>query len=114
MRLLLALLLVAKKGQTMRLLLAALLLAAPAFAGSYTITTSAANDAALTRAMTRANRLTCAAYGLPASCTQVQARQEFCRRAQFGGVTTCVPNATPGQPPVCTTTPLVSTCPGST
>lgn len=101
-----------------KLLLAFLLLAVPAFAGSYTITTTAGQDTTLTRAMTRANRQTCAAYGLGPSCTQTQARQEFCRRAQFGGVTTCVPDPTSTpqnpKPPVCTTTPLVSNCAGAT
>lgn len=94
-------------------ILIALFLALPLAAADITVTTSAGFDAFLTRAVTRANRETCKYYGLAVGCTQVQARKEFCKRAGFGGVTTCVPGANPGDPQVCTTTPLVSDCPGA-
>lgn len=82
-------------------------------AGTYTITTTTAQDTSLTRSMDRINRVTCLYYGQGVGCTQVQARREFCRRAGVGGVTTCVPGANPGDPPVCTTTPLTNSCPGA-
>lgn len=66
------------------------------------------------RAMTRANTQTCARYGLPPSCTMPQARQQFCKSTGVGGQTTCIPNADPTKPPICVTTPLTSTCAGST
>lgn len=72
-----------------RLLLTLLVLALPAMAGSYTVTTTTAQDTKLTRAMTRQNRLTCAQYGLTASCTQVQARKAYCEQNGFGGVANC-------------------------
>ena len=98
-----------------KLLLTVLLLALPAF-GQATITNdyTAGQVASITRAMNRENAKTCAYFGLAANCTTPKMREQFCKRAGFGGVTTCVPNAVPGQPPVCTTTPLVSDCPGAT
>lgn len=72
-----------------RLLLALTLLALPAMAGSYTVTTTTAQDTKLTRAMARQNKITCAQYGLPASCTQPQARKAYCERNGFGGIATC-------------------------
>ena len=46
------------------------------------------------------------------------ASEQFCRRANFGGVTTCVPDpaSTPENPlpQICTTSPLVSDCAGAT
>lgn len=67
---------------TMRLLLAlcALTLALPASAGSYTITTTAGQDAKLSRAVARANKQTCQSLGLAAGCTRAQARDAWCRR----------------------------------
>lgn len=100
-----------------KLLLLLTLLALPAFAGTYSITTSASQDAKLNKARVRANRATCQYYSLPGSCTQTQAREQFCKRANFGGVTTCVPDpaSTPQNPlpQICTTTPLVSDCAGA-
>lgn len=72
-----------------RLLLALTLLALPAMAGSLTTATTAAQDARLTRGVARQNRLTCAQYGLPASCTQTQARKAYCEQNGFGGIATC-------------------------
>lgn len=46
-----------------------ILIAAPAFAGSYTITTTAGQDAVLTRVMTQINDETCISAGLPAGCS---------------------------------------------
>lgn len=65
------------------------LTAAPAFAASHTITTTANQENALTRAMNRANAATCKYYGQSAGCTEVQARTEFCRRAGFPLVANC-------------------------
>lgn len=87
-----------------RLLLLLTLLALPAFAGTYSITTSASQDAKLDKARVRANRATCQYYSLPGSCTQTQAREQFCKRANFGGQ----PVEGGG------TTPLVSNCDGAT
>jgi hypothetical protein len=57
------------------LVIAVLLSAATAFAGTYTITTTAAQDTRLERQRVRLNRSTCAQSGsLPANCTQAQAR----------------------------------------
>lgn len=93
----------------MKTLLAALLLSSPLLAGSYTVTTVAKEDNALTRAMSRANRQTCARFGLAPGCTQVQAREQFCRIAGFGGQRD--PASTPQNP--LPNTPLVSVCAGS-
>ena len=87
-----------------RLVLLLTLAALPALAGSYTITTSASQDAKLDKARLRHNREICKYYGLPGTCTQTQAREQFCRRANFGGQ----PIAGGG------TTPLVSDCAGAT
>ena len=93
------------------------LLALPALAGDYALTATAAGDAKITRAMNRANRETCKYYGQAIGCTQAQARKEFCRRAGFGGVTTCTPDPTSTpqnpKPQICTTTPLVANCDGA-
>jgi len=56
------------------LVLAVLLAAATAFAGTYTINTNAANDTRLARHLTRINKATCSSVSLPASCTQAEAR----------------------------------------
>ena len=94
------------------LLALAFLLALPAF-GQATITNdySAGQVARITRAMNRENAKTCAYFGLAANCTTPKMREQFCKRAGFGGVTTCDNTKTP---PVCVTTPLVSDCPGAT
>lgn len=101
-----------------KLILALCLLALPAFAGTYTLTTNAAADTKLEKARLRANAQTCTYYGLPKTCSQTQAREIFCKRANFGGVTTCVPDPTSTpqnpKPQICTTTPLVSNCDGAT
>lgn len=57
----------------MKKLLALLLLAAPAFGASYTVTTTAAQETIITRERTYQNGLACAIVRLPASCTQAQA-----------------------------------------
>lgn len=54
--------------------LAVLLSASSVFAGSYTSTTTAAQDTRLERARVRMNKATCGALTLPAACTQAQAR----------------------------------------
>jgi len=54
--------------------LVVLLAAGLAFAGSYTVNTTAAQDSRLERARVRTNKATCGALTLPASCTQAQAR----------------------------------------
>lgn len=91
------------------------LLAAPALATEFTVSTTA--DAALAKGAARENAKTCTYYGLAVGCSQKQAREVFCKRAGFGGVTTCTPNpaSTPEAPlpDVCVTTPLVSTCDGA-
>lgn len=86
-----------------KLLLLLTLLALPAFAGTYSITTNASQDTKLDKARLRANKATCQYYGLPGSCTQTQAREIFCKRANFGGQ----PIAGGG------TTSLVSNCDGA-
>jgi hypothetical protein len=50
------------------------LLAAVAAAGTYTITTSTAQDNRLEKERLRTNKATCALVNLPANCTQAQAR----------------------------------------
>lgn len=50
-----------------------LLLAAPAWAASYTLTTTVAQETRITRGRTASNAAACAIVGLPASCTQAQA-----------------------------------------
>ena len=86
-----------------------LLLALPLNAGTLTTTTTAPLDTHVAKAMARANKTVCLYYSQGVGCTQAQARKEFCRRAGFGGVTTC-DNAVP---PVCTTTPLTASCDGA-
>jgi len=56
------------------LVLAVLLAAATASAGTYSVTTNAAQDTRLARQLTRVNKATCAGVGLPGTCTQAQAR----------------------------------------
>lgn len=60
--------------------LCALTLALPASAGSYTITTTAGQDAKLTRALARANKQVCQSVGLAAGCTRAQARDAWCQQ----------------------------------
>lgn len=71
------------------LILAVLILSLPALAGSYTLTTTAAQDAILTRTVARTNAATCLYYGLSVGCTQAQARKAFCRAANLGDVANC-------------------------
>lgn len=89
------------------------LLALPALGGSYTLTTTAHADTTLANIVADTNESTCLYYSQAIGCTQAQARKEFCRRSGVGGVTTCVPGANPGDPQVCTTTPLTADCPGA-
>lgn len=56
------------------LTLVVLLIAALASAGSYSVTTNAAQDARLERHRNRVNKATCEAAGRQAGCTQAQAR----------------------------------------
>lgn len=53
---------------------AVLLSASLAVAGSYSITTTTVQDNRLGRARVRVNKATCGSLGLPAACTQAQAR----------------------------------------
>ena len=62
------------------LVLALLLLAAPALAVTGTITWTDAQDARFSRDMTKLNTASCVAQGLAAGCTQAQARAAFCAR----------------------------------
>lgn len=71
------------------LIIAVLLLALPAWAGSYTLTTTTTQDNVLARTVSRTNAATCRYYGLPVGCTQPQARRAFCRAANLGDVATC-------------------------
>jgi hypothetical protein len=57
-----------------KLILAVLLLPALALAGTYTLTTTAAQDTRLERQRVRINKQTCEQLGLPGTCTQAQAR----------------------------------------
>jgi hypothetical protein len=57
-----------------KLILAVLLLPALALAGTYTLTTTAAQDTRLERQRVRINKQTCERLGLPGTCTQAQAR----------------------------------------
>lgn len=57
------------------LTLAVLLAAAVAYAGTYTLTTTTAQDSRLERERLRVNKATCAAAQLPPDCTQAQARK---------------------------------------
>lgn len=56
------------------LALALVLLAAPVSAGTWTVTTNGTQDNRLDRARKRVNADTCTRLGLPATCTQSQAR----------------------------------------
>lgn len=58
------------------LVLIALLAAATAYAGTYTINTNANQDQRLARHMARVNKATCQSVGLQASCTQAEARSK--------------------------------------
>ena len=71
----------------MKKLLALLLLAAPAYAGTLTLTTVAAQDTVIEKERVFSNTTTCAARGLPAACTQVQARTAFCAQPGASGTT---------------------------
>lgn len=55
-------------------ILAVLLVATIALAGSYTITTNTAQDTRLERQRIRLNKTTCQSYGLSSDCTQAQCR----------------------------------------
>ena len=55
-------------------LVALLLVAALAQAGSYTVTTTSPQDNRLEKQRVRLNKATCAGVGLPGTCTQAQAR----------------------------------------
>ena len=57
----------------------ALLLALPAFAGTWTITTSASQDKRLTRQAVKYNAATCMTVELAVGCTQNQARDAYCQ-----------------------------------
>jgi hypothetical protein len=61
-------------------------LASWAWAGTYQITTMAAQDARLSRHVTRLNKATCTSLGLPASCTQAKARQVDPEAVVYAGV----------------------------
>ena len=94
-----------------KLLLAlALLLAFPAL-GDVTITNTYTDGQAarITRAMNRVNKATCAYRGLPANCTTVQVREQFCKTNGIGGQPILDANGVQTG-----TTPLVSGCNGAT
>jgi hypothetical protein len=61
---------------TMRKLIALVILSAAsvASAGTYTVNTNASQDTRLARQLNRLNKATCASVGLPANCTQAEAR----------------------------------------
>ena len=61
-----------------KLIVILLLLAAPAFAASWTVTTTTGQDTRATRELNRLNKATCASVGLGANCTQVNARIAYC------------------------------------
>lgn len=70
-----------------KLLILLSLFAGPAFAGSYTVTTNATQDAILTRATTDYNGRECSRLGLPTNCTfsqaqAVDASTTFCQTIQ--------------------------------
>ena len=50
------------------------LFTSPVLAGTYTVTTTTAQDTRAERQRVRVNKATCASVSLPASCTQAQAR----------------------------------------
>lgn len=92
------------------LILLAVFLALPAM-GQATISNdyTAGQVARITRAMQRVNKETCAYRGLPANCTTVQVREQFCKTNGFGGQP--IRNA---QGEITGYTPLVSDCNGAT
>jgi len=55
------------------LVLLLIVLAAPALATDYTVTTNASGDAVLERARVRSNAAVCLSVGLPTSCSRAQA-----------------------------------------
>lgn len=61
-----------------KLVVVLLLVAAPAFAASWTVTTTTGQDTRATRELNRLNKATCATVGLGANCTQVNARIAYC------------------------------------
>lgn len=71
----------------MKKLLALLLLASPLYAGTLTLTTTAVQDATVEKERVFSNTTTCTARGLPAACTQVQARTAFCAQVGASGTT---------------------------
>lgn len=75
-----------------RTLVVLLLLAAPAFAGSWQITTSANQDTRATRELGALNKATCATVGLSANCTQTNARIAFCAQPGSSGAVPCTVN----------------------
>jgi hypothetical protein len=70
-----------------KLAFAFLFAALPALAGSYTVVTTTTQDPRFTRDMNKLNAATCAAYGLPASCTQGQVKTAFCAQEGSSGAT---------------------------
>lgn len=71
------------------LFLALLLLSAPAFAATLTLTTTAAQDTKLERTRVRFNKETCASVALPAACSQAEARTAYCLQTVNNAVTNC-------------------------
>lgn len=76
----------------MKKYLALLLLASPAFAGTLTLTTTAAQDATIEKERVYSNTKTCTTLALPASCTQAQARTAFCALPGSSGAVPCTVN----------------------
>jgi hypothetical protein len=68
------------------LVVLALLLAAPAFAGSYTIPTSAGQDLVLAKALAQYNAETCVSAGLPVGCTQALLQASDPTKTLIGGL----------------------------
>ena len=73
----------------MKKFLAVLLLAAPAYAGTLTIPTTAPQDTVIEKERAYENTKTCTALGLPAACTQPQARTAFCAQPGSSGAAPC-------------------------
>lgn len=71
----------------MKKFLAILLLASPLYAGTLTLTTTAPQDTVIEKERVFSNTATCTARGLPAACTQGQARTAFCAQAGASGTT---------------------------
>ena len=76
----------------MKRLLSVLLLAAPAYAGTLTLTTTAPQDATIEKERVWSNTTTCTTLALPASCTQAQARTAFCALPGSSGAAPCTVN----------------------